>query len=155
MNQIDPRLLAQAQMLGGQRRTPTKAEMRQAEHQGIMMAILSVAGTSLSSLLEGGHVSDMAESKDFSLEVANEILNKSEQTKEDFGEDTMKRKLRNQLAAQLTYSTLRGAGGLIGGATQLVANAFESATSLVENADKFASKEVEGAEPNSSSILSS
>ena len=151
MNELDPTMLAQAQMLGGARRMPTKAEIRDAEHQGIMMAILSVAGTSFSSLLEGGYAGTFEECRGLSERVAEAILKKSEQTKEDFGEDIMKRKLRNQLGAQLTYSALRGDTTIVT-ADELVNRTFESATKLVRSADEFATKELENAEDTSPTL---
>jgi len=154
-NELDPAMLAQAQMLG-QRRTPTMSEQRKMEQAQFMMAALQVSGTALSSFLEGGHGSFSDEDIAFSIDVAEAILKLSEETKGDFEDNVMLRKLRNQLGAQLVYSAIRGGRANIYGfnATALVKTCFIAAKTLLNSADKF-SKEVanEGADNTSSIIL--
>jgi hypothetical protein len=156
-NELDPAMLAQAQMLG-QRRTPTMSEQRKIEQAQFMMAALQVSGTALSSFLEGGYGSFEDENIAFSIDVAKAILKLSEETKGDFEDNVMLRKLRNQLGAQLVYSAIRGGSCADtysrDDATALVKTCFVAAKTLLNSADAF-SKEVanEGADNTSSIIL--
>jgi len=152
-NELDPAMLAQAQMLG-QRRTPTKAEQRKMEEAQFMMAALQVSSTTLSSFLEGGHGRLEDDDVTFSIDVAKAILKFSEETKDDFEGNVMLRKLRNQLGAQLVYSAVRGGQAEIFSydATALVMTCFDTAKTLLESADEF-SKEAMNEEADSSSII--
>jgi len=153
MNQLDPALVQQAQLLG-QRRTPTKAEMREMEKSQIMAATLQVGGTALGSFLEAG--GDLQRSATYSQAIAKAILDKSEETKGDFEDDIRLRKARNQLAAQLVYSKARGDGIEVCLQTppnKLVEECFVVAATMIRDADAFAEKEVSREKDNSSPLL--
>ena len=151
MNEIDPALLQQAQLLGG-RRTPTRAEQKEMERANIMMAHLQVSGTALSSLVEAGGSSSL-KSVRFAQSIAESILRKSEGTKDDFDGNVQLRKIRNQLAAQLIYSHLRGSK-THGDSDEIVTGFFDIAATLVSDAKDFAEKEVNSEKAgNPSSII--
>jgi hypothetical protein len=145
MNEIDPRLINQAHLLG-QRRTPTRAEQKEMERANIMLAHLQVTGTALSSLLEGGADYTNPEVVKFAQSVTEEVLKRSESTKDDFDGNVALRKVRNQLAAQLIYSDLRGGYGALNqeAAAKLVNSLFDTATEVAKDAEEFAEKEVNG-----------
>lgn len=150
MNEIDPVLLQQAHLLGGGQRQPTKAEQLEMIKGQVMMAHLSVAGTALSSHLEAGGAPDL-QSVDFVNEVAQSILDTSEKGRDDFGANIALRKVRNQLAAQLVYSMIRGLT-TCPSATTIVDKAFKMATALTTHADEFATKEMENEGVDSSTV---
>lgn len=154
LNELDPAMLAQAQMLG-QRRTPTKAEQRKMDEAQFMMAALQVSGTALSSFLEGGHGKLETNNIKFSKEVAQAILKGAEETKGDFENNVMLRKLRNQLGAQLVYSAIRGGQADVFNfdANVLVQACFDAASDLLTSADEFSKEAMNEKAPNSSIIL--
>lgn len=152
MNELDPMMLQQAQLLG-QRRAPTKAERREAERINLLIALLQVSGTALSSMLEGGEDYTDLGVTEFAQKVAKSILKYSESTQEDFDGDIAMRKIRNQLAAQLIYSDLRAGGAPSRGeADKLTKDMFAIATKLVNDAKDFAAEETKDESPTSSTL---
>ncbi len=149
LNELDPAMLAQAQMLG-QQRTPTKTEQLKMREAQMMMAALQVSGTTLSSFLEGGHGRLEQDDIDFAVAVSKAVLTLSSQTKDE--ENVMLRKLRNQLGAQIVYSAVRGGKGEIFSydATALVKAGFDAAASLLTSADEFSKEKVESEEATGS-----
>ena len=137
-NELDPMAMAGAPILG-QRRGPTKAEQKKMLHAQFLMAFLNVSGTAISSMLESGAEANQA-SADFAKEVTKEILRISEASADEF-DDPTQRKLRNQLAAQLVFSDLRG--GNNADAKDLVKGCFKLATDLVLSAEAFADEGVD------------
>jgi len=136
-NEIDPRMMGNVPIIGGQR-MPTRAEEKQMEKDAITMAVLQVAGTALSSILESGPASVEDGDVSSAIQVATDLLKKSEETKGDYGDHIGKRKLRNQLAAQLIYSALRG--GVVY-KTNLIHRAFNAASKILEKAEEYAENE--------------
>lgn len=149
-NEIDPALLQNAHLVG-QPRTPTASEVKQMNKEAIMLAVMQVAGTALSSLLESGpsHYYDPVTNSDVVLEAAKALLKKSDETQNDFDGHIGKRKLRNQLAAQLVYSTLRGGEAY---KQSVIDNAFDAATKIIKGAESYANEEVEKTTPTSNII---
>lgn len=149
-NEIDPMLMQNAHILNT-RRTPTASERKQMEREAVTMALMQVAGTALGSILESGEepLRNSDELAKLSLQIAKDLLNKSEESKEDFGEQVGKRKLRNQLAAQILYSSLRGGQPY---KLNLIHRSFTIATSVIEGAEAHAEEMVED-DDNSSDII--
>lgn len=146
--EIDPRFLQNAHLLG-QQRPPTAAEKKAMQKEAITMAVMQVAGTAFSSILESGPAGLNVAEAEISLRVAKDILKKSEQSKDDYGEQIGKRKLRNQLAAQLIYSTLRGGSNYL---SSTVDKAFDLATKIVDESEAYAENEIEEDAPSSDII---
>lgn len=147
-NEIDPRLMENAHILGS-RRTPTATEQKQMEKDAITMAVIQVSATALSSILEGGDPLRDEEVANVAIQVAKDLLEKSEETKDDFGEHIGKRKLRNQLAAQFIYSSLRGGQTY---KSNVVHRAFTAAAKLIEEAEAYAESESKKNSPTSDII---
>jgi hypothetical protein len=154
MHELDPALIQQAQLLG-QRRTPTKAEQREMEKANIILAAVQVGGTALSSLCENSDVSwPLRKRVQYAQDITHAILDRSEESKDDFDGNVQMRKLRNQLAAQLVYSRLRGLT-IFDDAKACVAECFEASTKILTDANVFAEKEVGDEKTAGSSTLSS
>jgi hypothetical protein len=133
----------------GQPRMPTSAEVKQMEKDNTTLAVLQIAGTAVSSMLESGEPLGGDEAVDISLAIAKDLLNKSEQTKDDYGEKIGRRKIRNQLAAQLLYSTLRGGADY---RKDLIDWSFDIASNLLTKAEQYAEDEAEKSAPTSDII---
>ena len=135
MNELTPEMMAQAHMLDGKRRTPTKAELKQMQRGNIFAALTHIAGTTASTLIEAGVTPAIATGR--SLIIAKEMLSYAEKAlEEEEWEIAQLRQLRNQMAAQLIYSALRANPGLDN--IKAIEQGYESATQIVKGAEKNA-----------------
>lgn len=136
-NQMDPVMMQNAHVLG-EPRMPTASEAKTMERNAITIAVMNIAGTALSSMLEYSDDPTNVQRVPCSINLAKAILDKSEATQNDYGEEVSKRKLRNQLAAQLIYSALRG--GANPHPSELVDCSFDQASQILKEAEKYATE---------------
>ena len=137
--EIDPLLMQNAHLLG-QQRTPTKAELHKMEKDAITMAILQVSTTALNAMLESGsHPLSGDDAANIALQVAKDLLSVSSERENDFEDNIQKRKIRNQIAAQLVYANLRGG---IQYKKNSIHRAFNAASKLIEESESYAETEM-------------
>lgn len=135
-NQIPPEMLAQAHMIG-QPRMRTEAEELEMMQNALTMTVANIAGTVYSAMTEAGN----QPSPSVAIDIAKSVLSVSEQIKDE-DEPIGKRKMRNQLAAQLFFSALRG-GLRPTKPEESLKEFFEEAAQMVTLSEEYAREQVE------------
>ena len=152
-NQVDPNIYNQATILG-QQQEPTADEIKTMERNALTIAAVNISGTAISSLLESNGAFSIEEASDISFSFAKSILDKSDETKDDYGDEVGKRKVRNQLAAQICFALLKGHppsfittdGPSYEGTKKYVDSAFKIASNMLERSQEYAIQKVDNEE---------
>jgi hypothetical protein len=141
-NELPPEMLAQAQMLGGQR-TPTEHEITEMQANMIAMAHVQVASAVATAMLDGDDRVDKDVQVTASL-IAETILDRSEENELSSKELTS---MRNQISVGLICADIRG-GGLQERVERnievvdVVASNFERVEKMISSGKLYAQKQI-------------
>jgi hypothetical protein len=134
-NELPPEMLAQAQMLGGQR-APTQHEIAEAQKSMIAMAHVQVASAVATAMLDSGYDTPA----ELASNIATAILDRSEENELDTRELTS---VRNQLAVGLICADIRGGGlNVRQEPTSIVGENFETAEAMISSGQLYAQKQI-------------
>jgi len=146
-NSLPPEMLNQAHLIG-QPRMRTESEEIEMMRNALTITVANITGTAYSAMLEVDGMLAGDKMQNDSLYLAKTLLQVSEDTKGDY-EETGRRKMRNQLAAQLLFSSLRGGSSPT---ENLVRMSFSEATAIMARAEEYANEQIEKDKPTSDTI---